>query len=142
MIGGSGERKTLRMVAQYADEANLTCLAHEIPRKLDVLAEHCDRLGRDRSEIKVTKLVMIVIGRTHDDAVAAADLFAAKHNGSPAATQMRAARLTLGDPEEIGAALRDLMDLGIDGVTVNLAANAHDPEMVALAGETASAALG
>ena len=142
MIGGSGERKTLRMVAQYADEANLNCLDHEIPRKLDALAEHCDRLGRDRSEIKVTKLVMMVIGRTHDDAVAAANQFAANHAGSPAAARMRAARLTVGDPEEIGAALRDLMDLGIDGVTVNLAANAHDPEMVALAGETASAALG
>ncbi|MFW2333988.1 LLM class F420-dependent oxidoreductase, partial [Ilumatobacter sp.] len=51
MIGGSGEKKTLRMVAQYADESNLAGATNdEIPRKLDALAAHCQRLGRDRSE--------------------------------------------------------------------------------------------
>ncbi|MFM7070027.1 MAG: LLM class F420-dependent oxidoreductase, partial [Actinomycetes bacterium] len=51
MIGGSGEKKTLRMVAQYADLGNLTCAPNEVARKLDALAGHCERLGRDRSEI-------------------------------------------------------------------------------------------
>ena len=54
MIGGQGEKKTLRMVAQYADESNLLGTDDDIPRKLEVLAEHCERLGRDRSEITVT----------------------------------------------------------------------------------------
>ncbi len=45
MIGGGGEKKTLRLVAQYADESNLICGADEIPRKLDALAGHCDDLG-------------------------------------------------------------------------------------------------
>ena len=44
-------------------------------------------------------------------------------------------RMTLGDPDEVGAAIRELVDLGIDGITLNLVANAHDPEMIALAGE-------
>ncbi len=48
MIGGSGERKTLRMVAQYADLGNLTCEPAEVPRKVEALAGHCERLGRDR----------------------------------------------------------------------------------------------
>ncbi len=142
MIGGSGEQKTLRMVAQYADESNLTCLPHEIPRKLSALAEHCERLGRDRSEIKVTKLVMMIIGKTHDDAVAAANAFVANHGWPPEVVELMASRMTLGDPDEVGAAIRELVDLGIDGVTLNLAANAHDPEMIALAGEVANAALG
>ena len=44
MIGGSGEKKTLRMVAQYADESNLTGEVEEIPRKLDVPSpSHCER---------------------------------------------------------------------------------------------------
>ena len=60
MIGGSGEKKTLRMVAQYADESNLTCPDDEVPRKLDALAGHCERLGRDRSEITVTKHLNVV----------------------------------------------------------------------------------
>ena len=49
MIGGSGEKKTLRMVAQYADESNLTSPPAELPHKLEVIAEHCERLGRDRA---------------------------------------------------------------------------------------------
>ena len=49
MVGGSGEKKTLRMVAQYADESNLVgTAAADIPRKLAALDEHCERLGRDR----------------------------------------------------------------------------------------------
>jgi F420-dependent oxidoreductase-like protein len=142
MIGGSGEQKTLRMVAQYADESNLTCDAAEIPRKLDALAAHCQRLGRDRSEIKVTKLVMMIIGRTHDEAVAAIDAFVANHGWPHEVVELMLPRLTVGDPDEIGAAIRELVDLGIDGITLNLAANAHDPEMIALAGQVATAALG
>ena len=55
MIGGAGEKKTLRLVAQYADESNLTSPSNEIPRKLDALAAHCRRLGRNRAEIKVSQ---------------------------------------------------------------------------------------
>ena len=142
MIGGSGEHKTLRMVAQYADESNLTCLTHEVPQKLDALAAHCERLGRDRSEIKVTKMLMMAIGRTHDDAVAAVHAHVASHGWPLAVAEMMLPRMTLGDPDEIGAAIRELVELGIDGITLNLPANAHDPEMIALAGEVANSALG
>src|SRR6476659_7722204 len=54
MIGGGGERKTLRLVAQFADESNLICAPADIPRKLDALAGHCEALGRDRGEITVS----------------------------------------------------------------------------------------
>jgi F420-dependent oxidoreductase-like protein len=59
MIGGSGERKTLRLVAQYADACNLFGeTADAIAHKLDVLRRHCDDVGRDYAEITKT-----VIGR-------------------------------------------------------------------------------
>ncbi len=55
LIGGGGERKTLRLVAQYADMCNLfTADQDAFAHKLDVLKEHCDTLGRDFSEITVT----------------------------------------------------------------------------------------
>jgi len=136
MIGGSGEKKTLRMVAQYADESNLTCGVEEIPQKMDALAAHCERLGRDRSEIKVTKLVMMVIGRTMDEARASVDAYIETHGWPAEVADLMAPRMTLGGPDEIGEAVQELLDAGIDGVTLNLAANAHDPEMIALAGET------
>jgi hypothetical protein len=57
MIGGSGERKTLRLVAQYADSCNLFQESpDEVARKLDVLRRHCDDVGRDVTEIMPTIL--------------------------------------------------------------------------------------
>ena len=58
LIGGMGEKKTLRMVAQYADACNLFLFGGTdvIEHKLKVLQEHCDRLGRDFNEIEKTVL--------------------------------------------------------------------------------------
>jgi F420-dependent oxidoreductase-like protein len=57
MVGGGGERKTLRLVAQYADACNLfAATPDELTHKLDVLHEHCDTVGRDPAEIRVTVL--------------------------------------------------------------------------------------
>lgn len=58
MIGGGGERKTLRLVAQYGDACNLfSSLGLDgLRHKLDVLREHCDRLGRDYDAIEKTLL--------------------------------------------------------------------------------------
>jgi F420-dependent oxidoreductase-like protein len=50
MIGGGGEKKTLRLVAKYADACNLFA-SPQIAQKLDVLREHCDREGRDYDSI-------------------------------------------------------------------------------------------
>jgi F420-dependent oxidoreductase-like protein len=55
MIGGGGEKKTLRLVAQYADACNLIpSSADEAGHKLDVLRRHCDDLGRDYGRIRKT----------------------------------------------------------------------------------------
>jgi F420-dependent oxidoreductase-like protein len=56
MIGGGGERKTLRLVAQYADVCNLVGDVDEVRHKIDVLQSHCDALGRDIDTIEVTAL--------------------------------------------------------------------------------------
>ncbi len=58
LIGGLGEKKTLRLVAQYADACNLfTMIGKEaVAHKLDVLKRHCDDLGRSYDEIERTTL--------------------------------------------------------------------------------------
>jgi F420-dependent oxidoreductase-like protein len=58
LIGGTGERKTLRLVAQYADACNLfgQLGIEEVTRKLDVLRAHCDTVGRDYGDIRKTIL--------------------------------------------------------------------------------------
>lgn len=56
LIGGAGERKTLRLVAEYADACNIFDTP-ELAHKLQVLRDHCERLGRDYAEIEKTAQV-------------------------------------------------------------------------------------
>ena len=61
LIGGSGERKTLRFVARYAQACNLFP-SPELPHKLDVLRAHCDAEGRDYDEITKTCYFIFDVG--------------------------------------------------------------------------------
>ena len=143
MIGGVGEKKTLRMVAQYADESNLSSgPIDEIPRKLDALAAHCERLGRDRSEIKVTKLQMVCLAPTMEEAEADLREVAAAKGWNDEVIEMAKLILIYGDPDTVGERLKACMDTGIDGMTINLAANGHNTDRIGLLGEVASAAIG
>jgi F420-dependent oxidoreductase-like protein len=63
MIGGGGERKTLRLVAQYADACNVFGDAARIAHKYAVLREHCDRLGRPYEEIERSTLQSVDLER-------------------------------------------------------------------------------
>ena len=55
LVGGSGERKTLRLVARYADACNLFA-GPDLDRKLEVLQQHCEEIGRDYTSIEKTVL--------------------------------------------------------------------------------------
>ncbi len=63
MIGGGGEKKTLRLVAQYADACNLFAFGgvDAVKAKLDVLKQHCKTLGRDYNKITKTALSMAMV---------------------------------------------------------------------------------
>jgi alkanesulfonate monooxygenase SsuD/methylene tetrahydromethanopterin reductase-like flavin-dependent oxidoreductase (luciferase family) len=61
MVGGSGERYTLKIVAKYADACNLYGSAETVKRKLSILNEHCKSVGRDYDSILKTKLGFIII---------------------------------------------------------------------------------
>ncbi|MGB8361031.1 MAG: LLM class F420-dependent oxidoreductase [Acidimicrobiia bacterium] len=147
MIGGSGEKKTLRMVAQYADESNLIAQAADIPRKLEALAAHCERLGRDRSEITVSWQKSACIAPSMEEAEA--ELFAwLGGRGMDVAAlddetrQRILGRFVYGDPDTVGEKLAADLALGVDGFTINTPANAHVPGRVELLGQTVSALIG
>jgi alkanesulfonate monooxygenase len=66
LIGGSGEKKTLRLIAKYGDACNLYGLAfgntvEEMAHKLDVLKGHCEELGRPYNEIERTVIDSVKI---------------------------------------------------------------------------------
>jgi F420-dependent oxidoreductase-like protein len=132
MIGGGGERKTLRLVAQYADESNLICGPDDIPRKLEVLAAHCANVGRDRSEITVSYLTSACIAPTHEQAVAEFEDYLARQPQAEA----RRGGVIVGNPDEVAERFTRLRDSGLDGVAINAPSNGHIEGRVALLGET------
>lgn len=143
MIGGGGEKKTLRLVAQYADESNIICELPDLPRKLDALAGHCERLGRDRSEITVSYQTRACIAPTHeqardelDAALLTRGLDVKSMPDDEAATWR--GLIPYGDPDEIGELFSTYLTHGIDGFTVSAIANGHVEGRVALLGETLS----
>jgi F420-dependent oxidoreductase-like protein len=146
MIGGSGEKKTLRMVAQYADESNITSGIDEIGRKLDALAAHCERLGRDRSEITVTQALNVCIAETHEEAYADMRGFLADRgldldSMDDATRDQILALVVWGGPDEVGERVADVLSRGVDGITCSLPANGHVPGRVELLGKVGAAVM-
>jgi F420-dependent oxidoreductase-like protein len=71
LIGGGGEKVTLRLVAQYADACNIGGDIANIKHKLDVLKQHCEEIGRDYNTIRRTTLIdYCAIAETEEAAIA------------------------------------------------------------------------
>ncbi|MGZ6998372.1 MAG: LLM class F420-dependent oxidoreductase [Acidimicrobiia bacterium] len=150
LVGGTGERKTARLAAQYADEWNCNANFVELPRKVEALAGHLRDLGRDRDTITMSCLGSIVVGESHAAAAAKlTEMLRGRGIDDPAPivddAETRAKvlpRLFFGDADEVAEQVHALMAVGLDGLVVNMPADAHDPGAVALAGQTLAKALG
>jgi F420-dependent oxidoreductase-like protein len=142
MIGGQGEKKTLRLVAKYADESNLTGEVADIPRKLAALAKHCEDLGRDRAEIAVTKMLTVAVAPTQEEADADLAAFAKVKGWNADIVAMVRRMVIAGDPDTVGEKIAEAMRHGIDGVALNMPANGHNPARIALLGEIAQKVIG
>jgi alkanesulfonate monooxygenase SsuD/methylene tetrahydromethanopterin reductase-like flavin-dependent oxidoreductase (luciferase family) len=111
MIGGSGEKKTLRTVARYADMWNAMGSIEKMTHKIEVLKGHCDAVGRDISEIEFTLGVKFTIR----DSEAEADRVwkaAMEHNRTPMADVADDDTFWNGTPEQLADRLRPYVDLG------------------------------
>ncbi len=128
LIGGSGERKTLRLVAQYADGCNLFGDPERAKHLLGVLHGHCESVGRDPSEITKTGMGQVVIAPTHE--AAQAKVQAMRERGIP---EERLASVIAGDPDTVAQRAQAMADVGIEGFTISMP-DAHDPETIELAG--------
>ncbi len=70
LIGGGGEKKTLRMVAQYADACNIFDMGPDaVKAKYDVIRRHCADLGRDYADIEKTVLTRVDFANESDDRI-------------------------------------------------------------------------
>jgi alkanesulfonate monooxygenase SsuD/methylene tetrahydromethanopterin reductase-like flavin-dependent oxidoreductase (luciferase family) len=94
IVGGSGERRTLRIAAELGDGCNLPSDPATLARKVEVLHRHCADVGRDPREVAVTVLDLPVVGADRDDTWrrverlrgrTAAATYAARHHAGEAA---------------------------------------------------------
>jgi F420-dependent oxidoreductase-like protein len=109
LIGGSGERKTLRIVAQYGDACNLFGSSETVKKKLAVLREHCRDVGRDYNSILKTKLGSVTIDKDRD---AARKRVEERFKGAP--EQMVKEFAIYGNPEDIRHQVEEFRDVGIE----------------------------
>ena len=147
IIGGTGERRLLRLVARYADEWNcqpLTAAAYDHKRR--VLEAHCEAEGRDPSSIKRSMMIDSIIGDNEDQLERATRLamrvFPTEEASDPVAyrARMRAAGWLVGTSAEVASQLEELEGLGLSEVQIHHLAY-DDLEFPAYLGEALAPAV-
>ena len=131
VVGGGGEKRTLRIVARYADACNVGGGIENVQRKDEVLRQHCAEVGRDPAEIERTAGVGVCVIR--DDPAEAERVMKRifEHNGSaqPWSNQL------IGTPEQVADQLRPYLEIGFRHFTVGFPAPYDEESMERLVRE-------
>ncbi|GAA4603973.1 F420-dependent oxidoreductase-like protein [Actinoplanes octamycinicus] len=126
MLGGSGEQKTFRLAARFADHMNIICDVDDLARKVGVLRERCAEIDRDPATLATSYLVMGMVG---EDEAEVKELAAS-------IPEDRRNRAFLGTAEQVAEQLHEkVIGAGIDGITINLIRNGHRPGLVSQVAE-------
>jgi alkanesulfonate monooxygenase SsuD/methylene tetrahydromethanopterin reductase-like flavin-dependent oxidoreductase (luciferase family) len=104
LVGGGGEKRTLRLVAQYADMCNLFGDTATIAHKVGVLQDHCKAVGRDPSEVTVSRLATLVLTENETETAATNDFLRQVTGEEPSGSNIGTADEIVGQVEELGAA--------------------------------------
>jgi alkanesulfonate monooxygenase SsuD/methylene tetrahydromethanopterin reductase-like flavin-dependent oxidoreductase (luciferase family) len=134
MIGGTGEKKTLRSVARYADMWNGMGSLDVMRHKIEVLQRHCDDVGRDISEIEFT----LGIKATIRDSQAEAEKVwkaAMEHNRTPLSDLEDDETFWTGTPEQLAERLAPYVELGFRTVISEQPAPYDDETLERLIGQ-------
>jgi alkanesulfonate monooxygenase SsuD/methylene tetrahydromethanopterin reductase-like flavin-dependent oxidoreductase (luciferase family) len=126
MIGGSGEKKTLRTVATYADMWNAMGTTEVLRHKVEVLREHCEAVGREFSEIELTAACKPLIRDTQAEAKRVWEAQMA-HNRTPMSEVTADVTFWNDTPQGIAERMLALRELGFDTFIAEMAAP-HDVE--------------
>ncbi len=113
MIGGGGEKRTLRLVALYADQCNVTGDTATLAHKIDVLHQHCADVGRDPAEIDVTWMTPAILTTSDENTADVLAMLAA----APAEER---AGFTVGQPHEMPDRVAGHIAAGADEVIFSL----------------------
>ena len=121
LIGGTGERRTLRLVAEHAQHWNAVSInMRDYPKKIAALERHCADVGRDPKEIKRSRMAGFVIGRDreeqarHLERVAPSVRYLAGLDFDRALPAIREHGWVVGTPGEIVEQVQEMADAGIE----------------------------
>jgi F420-dependent oxidoreductase-like protein len=126
MIGGGGEKRTLRLVAQYADMCNVSGGPDMVRHKLDVLLGHCRDVGRDPGEITTTRLGTLVLTDDSDETARVREFL------SGLAGDEFTEQFTVGEADAVVREVEALVAAGVEYPIFNMPLS--DAETVAKAG--------
>lgn len=125
LVGGGGERRTLKIAAKHADLTHWFPLGLDMLRhKNDVLEGYCEAIGRDPATIERTMATPVIVAGTEGEARAFVDRLPPE----------RRAHVNAGTPEQMAEALRPYLDAGFTGFTFNNPIY-RTPEAIGIAGE-------
>ena len=116
LVGGNGERRTLRLAAQYADACNVIGDAEVVARKVATLHAHCDAVGRDRADVAVTQLSTTLVGRDPSEVATLVDALRPRRHSS----ERFAATVNAGTVADQVGRFRALADAGVQTAVVSL----------------------
>jgi alkanesulfonate monooxygenase SsuD/methylene tetrahydromethanopterin reductase-like flavin-dependent oxidoreductase (luciferase family) len=104
LVGGGGEKRTLQLVARYADMANFFGDPATIAHKVEILRGHCAAAGRDPSEVTVSRLSTLVLTADADETAATKDFLRQATGEEPTTANVGTATELAGQVEELIAA--------------------------------------
>jgi F420-dependent oxidoreductase-like protein len=116
LVGGQGERRTLRLVARYADACNVRGDAATVRHKVAVLHKHCEAVDRDPDSIAVTHLSTALVGRDE----AEADALVQRLRPPSSSPEAYAERVNAGTVEDHIGHFRELAESGVQEAIVSL----------------------
>jgi alkanesulfonate monooxygenase SsuD/methylene tetrahydromethanopterin reductase-like flavin-dependent oxidoreductase (luciferase family) len=135
LVAGSGERRLLPLVAQYADQCNLSFPSGDhlglLPHKLAVLAQHCEAFGREPAEITKTYKALLVVDRSE---ARAQSIWAGWRNARGMPDVGAQEGVFVGTPDQIVDGVAAFFEAGIDEMIFELP-DAFDLDALALANE-------
>jgi len=138
LIGGGGERVTLKLVARFGDANNVGGGFEQVRRKEAVLLRHCEMVGRDPAEIeRTTGLGVVVIRDSRDEArKVARAIFERNGRARPWADQ------PVGTPEDVAAFIAPFLEIGYRHVIAGFPSPYDEESMTRLATEVRSTLTG
>ena len=119
LVGGGGEKRTLRLVARYADMCNFFGDPATVAHKVDVLRGHCRDVGRDPSEVTVSRLSTLVLTASEEETAATKDFLRQVTGEEPSGSDV-------GTVDELVSRVDDLTAAGVEYFVFNVPTGTAD----------------